>query len=56
MMSRRVRPPILETIEVPPFSTAAAGRDWLVVRDQPAWPFWPAAETGLSVLSDSGVG
>jgi hypothetical protein len=33
MMSRRVRPPVVETIVVPPFSTAAANRDWLVVRD-----------------------
>ena len=33
MMSRRVRPLVLETIVVPPFLTAAANRDWLVVRD-----------------------
>jgi hypothetical protein len=39
MMSRRVRPPDLETIGVPPFSTAAADRVWLVVRDQPARAF-----------------
>jgi hypothetical protein len=51
IMSRRARPPILETIEVPPFSTAAAGRDGRL-RDQPALPFWPAAEAGLSALYD----
>jgi hypothetical protein len=32
MMSRRGRAPDLETIGVPPFSTAAADRGWLVVR------------------------
>ena len=37
MMSRRTRPPVMETIRLPPFSTAAAERDELA-RDQPARP------------------
>jgi hypothetical protein len=52
MMSRRARPPVADSIEIPPFPTAAADRDVLVVRDQPARPFCATAPSGLSVPSE----
>jgi hypothetical protein len=48
MMSRRARPPTLETIRFLPSRWPAAGRGRLAFGGQPAWQAWQAPEVGLS--------
>jgi aryl-alcohol dehydrogenase-like predicted oxidoreductase len=48
MMSRRARPPILETMRFLPSRWPAAGRGQLAFGGQPAWSAWQVPEVGLS--------